>query len=220
MIVNAPRDCVIGGEDSACRRVVDRLGGARARPLGYDIAVHCPEIENFRDAWWRLHHRPTRQVEGVRFYTHATRSAYHPDAQSAADALTGQAMGTVDFPALIERAWADGVRTFVEHGPQGGCTRWIGQILDGREHVATSLDVSGISSVRQAANALAVLVASGCKVDPGALEARLRNASRGEANARRARAPTAGAPASARRYRGRRTDHGGRTAPPVHSRSG
>jgi len=178
MIVNAPDDCIIGGESEACRRVVDRVGAARARPLGYEIAIHCPEIASFREGWRRLHRRDTRAVDGVRFYTHATLGSYVPDADSAADALTGQAMGTVDFPALVERAWADGVRVFLEHGPQGGCTRWIGRILGHRPHAAASLDLAGESSLRQAANALAELVAAGAAVDRSAFDSRLARASR------------------------------------------
>jgi acyl transferase domain-containing protein/3-hydroxymyristoyl/3-hydroxydecanoyl-(acyl carrier protein) dehydratase len=164
-IVNAPGDAVIGGDAAACRRVVQRVGPRRARPLGYDIAVHCPELGEFRDAWRRIHHRPTAAVPGVRFYTHATCAAYRPDADSAAEALLGQALRTVDFPRLVERAWADGVRVFLEHGPQGAASGWISRILGEREHLAVPLDVRGEPALRQAVNAVASLVAAGVDVD-------------------------------------------------------
>ena len=45
---------------------------------------------------------------------------------------------TIDFPALIERAYHDGIRFFLEVGPGASCTRLIGQILRGRPHVAIS----------------------------------------------------------------------------------
>ena len=116
-IINGPADVVIAGEAQACERVVERVGAQRARHLGYNIVMHCPEARAFSEAWRDLHHRPTEPVEGVRFYTNATLSSYGADAERVADALTGQAMDTVDFPALIERAWDDGVRVFLEHGP-------------------------------------------------------------------------------------------------------
>lgn len=167
-IVNAPGDCVIAGDPLACERVVAAAGRERARPLGYDIAVHCPELGAFRAEWRRIHHRPTRPVPGVRFYTHATCAAYALSDDAVADALTAQASGTVDFPRLIERAWQDGVRVFLEHGPQGGCSRWIQRILGEREHLAVPLDLAGASSLRQAANAAAELLAAGLAVDTSA----------------------------------------------------
>jgi acyl transferase domain-containing protein/3-hydroxymyristoyl/3-hydroxydecanoyl-(acyl carrier protein) dehydratase len=175
-IVNAPGDAVIGGEAEACRRVVARLGPERARPLGYDIAVHCPEMELFRDEWRRLHHRPTRPVPGVRFYTHATGSHYRPDSDSAAEALVGQALQTVDFPRLIQNAWEDGVRVFLEHGPQSGCSRWIERILGDREHVAVPLDLPGRSSLEQLAHTRARLIVAGVELRDTELEDRLEAA--------------------------------------------
>jgi 3-hydroxymyristoyl/3-hydroxydecanoyl-(acyl carrier protein) dehydratase/malonyl CoA-acyl carrier protein transacylase/1-acyl-sn-glycerol-3-phosphate acyltransferase len=172
-IVNAEGDCVIGGERAACERVVDKLGRDRVLPLGYEMAAHCPEVEEIRDAWWKMHHRETRDVPGVRFYTTATGSSYRPTAEAAADAITAQALRTVDFPKVIQQAYADGVRVFLEHGPRGLCSGWIRRILGERDHLAVPLDVAGRSGVRQAMNAVAWLVAAGVPVDARALEAKL-----------------------------------------------
>jgi 3-hydroxymyristoyl/3-hydroxydecanoyl-(acyl carrier protein) dehydratase len=169
-IINTPEDCVIGGEASSCERVLARLGRERALPLGYDIAVHCPELQEIHFEWRALHHRETREVPGVRFYTHATGSWFHPTADAAADAITGQAARTLDFPRLVEHAWDDGVRVFVEHGPRGLCSGWITRILGERDHVAVPLDVPGRSGLRQAMNAAAWLLAAGVDVQARALE--------------------------------------------------
>ena len=147
-----------------------RLGRERALPLGYDIAAHCPELQEVHDEWRALHHRETRDVPGVRFYTHATGSWFHPTADAAADAITGQATRTLDFPRLVEQAWADGVRVFVEHGPRGLCSGWIKRILGERDHIAVPLDVQGRSGLRQAMNAAAWLLAAGVDVHARALE--------------------------------------------------
>ena len=169
-IVNAPDDCTIGGDEAACGRVVERLGRERARPLEYDIAVHCPEVGEIRELWRGLHDRPTGSAPGVRFYTHAHLDHYVPTRESAADALLRQALGTVDFPALVTKAWEDGVRVFLEHGPRNGCSRWIGRILEGRPHLAVALDAAGQSPLRQAANAVGALAAAGVEVSARALE--------------------------------------------------
>ncbi|MBB5120206.1 hypothetical protein AF335_17255 [Streptomyces eurocidicus] len=143
MAVNAPGVCVVGGEETACAALVRDRFAHRAVRLDYDIAAHAPELEAVRDAWHRLHRRRTVPVPGVRFYRGDTAEPYVPTEESAADAITAQATTTVDFPAVIERAYADGVRVFVEHGPLSLCTDWIGRILHGREHLAVALDEPG-----------------------------------------------------------------------------
>ena len=45
-----------------------------------------------------------------RFYSAALGRAYELTEDSAADAILAQALDTVDFPAVIEAAYRDGVR--------------------------------------------------------------------------------------------------------------
>jgi PfaB family protein len=182
-IINSPTDVVIAGETSACARVASKVGAHRARSIAYDFVMHCPEARRYAEAWHALHHRPTKPVPGVRFYTHSTLSSYAADAAACADALTGQAMNLVDFPAMVERAWADGVRVFVEHGPHGGCTKWISEVLGDREHVAVALDRYGRSSTLEAAEAVARLFAAGVPMDVSAFVSRLSPARRMAASA-------------------------------------
>ncbi|MER5553625.1 beta-ketoacyl synthase N-terminal-like domain-containing protein [Streptomyces sp. NPDC002793] len=175
MVINAPDVCVVGGEARACAAVVARIGTAHAIPVEYDLAAHAPELSEVRDRWWKLHHRPTETVPGVRFYSGATTRSYIPTAEGAADAVTAQGVGTIDFAGTVERAWADGVRVFVEHGPRGLCTGWIKRILGDREHVAVALDAED-RGLPQLHRAVAELVAAGVPVRTEALFEELRTA--------------------------------------------
>ncbi len=80
-----------------------------------------------------------RRPPGVRFYSGSSgrvvpgRLASRPPTRSSAHALHG-----VDFPSVVRRAYDDGVRAFVEVGPGGSCTRMIGEILEGRPHLAVA----------------------------------------------------------------------------------
>ncbi|WP_058043552.1 type I polyketide synthase [Streptomyces roseifaciens] len=168
MAVNAPGVCVIGGEETACAALVRDRFAHRAVRLDYDIAAHAPELEAVRDAWHRLHRRRTVPVTGVRFYRGDTAEPYVPTEESAADALTAQATRMVDFPAVIERAYADGVRVFVEHGPLSLCTDWIGRILQGREHLAVALDEPGGRALHRLHRSVERLAAAGL-CDPAPL---------------------------------------------------
>ncbi|GAA4033475.1 hypothetical protein GCM10022247_68110 [Allokutzneria multivorans] len=139
MAINTPDLCVIGGEAEACAKwlVQHDLSGVR---LDYDMAAHAPELAEIAARWWELHHRPTTPIPGVRFYSCASGEPYEPTADSVAAALTHQVLGTIDFVRVIERAWSDGVRTFVEHGPRGLCTSWITRTLGERDHLALAMD--------------------------------------------------------------------------------
>ncbi len=177
MAVNAPGVCVVGGEARACAAVVDRLGNGNAIAIDYDLAAHAPELAEVRDQWRHLHLRPTTEVPGVRFYSAADRRAYVPTTERAAEAITAQGLGTIDFAGTVERAWADGVRIFVEQGPRGLCTGWITRVLGDREHVAVALDAPDGRGLRQLCLAVAELVAAGVPVRADALFAELRQAS-------------------------------------------
>jgi len=76
MVVNAPRSCVIGGAESEAARVLARLGDAPVVRLDYPIAAHVPELAAVGPEYRRLHHRPTVDVPGLRFYSGATGEAY------------------------------------------------------------------------------------------------------------------------------------------------
>lgn len=172
-IINAPGDFIVAGRAEAIARVLDRVGRQHATTLGYNMTIHCPEMEPFGPTWHALHHRPTKPVPNVRFYTHATCASYELTADNVAEALVGQALHTVDFPKLIRRAWDDGVRIFVEHGPQGGCSSWIRRTLGEREHLALPLDLRGEASHLQVLRTAAELAAAGVSFDVAALNARL-----------------------------------------------
>ena len=177
-IVHTASDCVLGGEAAACARVIERLGRHRARPLEYNLTVHVPELGQKREEWLRVHRRQTFDVPSVRFYSGAFPAAYRVDSERCAEALLGQAEQQLDFPRMVEQAWADGVRTFVEHGPGGSCSHWIREILGPErmlEALVVPLDRRG-HGLAQAVNAAAALVAAGIDLDPRPLLARLAGA--------------------------------------------
>jgi acyl transferase domain-containing protein/3-hydroxymyristoyl/3-hydroxydecanoyl-(acyl carrier protein) dehydratase len=174
MVVNSPGSCVFGGEARACERVVDRLRDCAVLRIPYEIAAHVPEVDEVRSAWRELHHLPTRAVPDVRFYTCSTGGWYHPDSDTAADAITVQGVGAIDFAATVRRAWRDGVRIFLEHGPGRQCTGWIRDTLGRREHLAVALDAGDGRRIGQLFQVAADLIAAGVPVRTEALGALLR----------------------------------------------
>jgi PfaB family protein len=165
IIINAPDNFVIGGDKNACERVIQQIGQHRAFPLTYNIVNHCQELSAYADEWRKLHSRATTDVADVRFYSSATCSHYHPTTEASAQAICDMATHVLDFPAMIENAYNDGVRIFLEHGPRGRCSQWIDQILKNKNHIAISMDKRDRSSVNQIIHTMAQLKSAGVTVN-------------------------------------------------------
>jgi 3-hydroxymyristoyl/3-hydroxydecanoyl-(acyl carrier protein) dehydratase/malonyl CoA-acyl carrier protein transacylase len=142
LIVNTPEECVIGGDRGPIQAVIAELG-CNAFFLDGVVTVHCDAAEPVRRAYRDLHLFPTSAPPGIRFYSCASGRVYALNAESAADAILAQALHGFDFTATVEQAYADGLRIFLEMGPQASCTRMIGRILADRPHLAVSASVRG-----------------------------------------------------------------------------
>jgi 3-hydroxymyristoyl/3-hydroxydecanoyl-(acyl carrier protein) dehydratase/malonyl CoA-acyl carrier protein transacylase len=167
LVVSAPGLFVIGGEATATARV-GRLFGDDALPIDHELAVHVPELAGIADRLRRGFTGPVRPVTGTRLYSGVTARSYEVTAERVAEAMTDLHLRTVDFPALIEQAYADGVRIFVEMGPRRQCTGFIDRILDGRDHVAVAMDEPG-RGIDRLWRTAAELAAAGIRVDAAAV---------------------------------------------------
>ena len=164
LIVNTPKECVIGGLRADGAEVAKRLK-CRAVPLDGIPTVHFEAARQVEDAYRELHLLQTTPPDGVRFYSAAAARAYDVTRTTAAESITAQALQGFDFPALIQRAHGDGVRLFVEVGPQASCTRMIGKILTDRPHFARSASARGGEEVRGVFNLAAALIAERLPID-------------------------------------------------------
>jgi acyl transferase domain-containing protein/3-hydroxymyristoyl/3-hydroxydecanoyl-(acyl carrier protein) dehydratase len=164
LIVNTPRECVIGGDRPAVAKVIAALG-CEAFFLDGVVAVHCDAAAPVADAYRRLHRFPTNPPQGLRYYGCAAGKPHRLTTESAADAILAQAIYGFDYTRTIERAYADGIRIFVEMGPHNSCTRMVSAILGERPHTALSLSSRSGSEVTTVLCALGTLAAHGVVPD-------------------------------------------------------
>jgi malonyl CoA-acyl carrier protein transacylase len=169
-IVYSPVHCLLAGEAQACRRVLAACPGLTAF-LTPGSAEHTPVMAEMRAAWFRQHHRPTRPAPGIKFYSHHFGGAYGLTDERVAEAITGQAMDPLDFPAAAWRAWDSGVRVFIEHGPRNLLTSALSRLLPRGEGVFLALDVQGENSLIRAVKVAAELWSRGVPVDLDRLQA-------------------------------------------------
>lgn len=167
LIVNAPLECVVGGYRKAVNSLVDGLGCVFLPLQG--AAVHFEAAKLVEKQYRDLHLLPTVAPAGIKFYSGAWKKPYEVSRESAADSVVAQAMHALDFPALIDRAYEDGARLFVELGPQASCTRMIDKILGSKPHAARSACMKGQGAAGTVLRLLARLTAERAPVDLRAL---------------------------------------------------
>ncbi|MDG3006242.1 beta-ketoacyl synthase N-terminal-like domain-containing protein [Paludisphaera mucosa] len=174
LIRNAADEVVIGGRGDAVRRVIETIG-CPVLPLPMVSTVHCPIGRDVEPAYRTLHELKTSPVPDVTFYSGVWGSGYHPDHGTATAAVTAQASRMIDYPAVVEKVYAHGVRVFVEMGPGAGCTRLVGRILQGRPHLAVAADEAEGDALRSVLRAIGALIAAGVPVDLDFLYARVED---------------------------------------------
>jgi len=164
LIVNTPHECVIGGDAKGVKRVVAILG-CSFFPLSGVTTVHCEVAREVAEPYRNLHLFPTNPPPEVTFYSGAEGGAFEVTREAAADAILAQALEGINYPAVIESAYNDGVRIFLEMGPGASCSRMITQILEGRPHLARSACAPGNDGEGAVLRLLASLVAERVTVD-------------------------------------------------------
>lgn len=164
LIVNTPDESVIGGDSDQLSRLVAKLN-CRFIPLQGVTTVHCEVAEQVATPYHDLHLYPTETPEGIVYYSGVKGDSFEVTRESAAASILGQALHGINYPKVIESAYRDGVRLFLEMGPGASCSRMIGQILGDRPHLARSACFAGQDPVSVMLKMIANLIAERLPVD-------------------------------------------------------
>ena len=164
LIANTPSESVVGGRRREVARLVERLGGPFL-PLPVVSTVHCEIARQVEGAYRALHLLETTPPAGVDVYSAGWGRAYTPTRETAAEAVVAQALETVDFPAVVRRAYDDGVRAFVECGPGASCSRMVRAVLGDLPHLARSACVPGEDALGTVLDLVGRLIADRVPVD-------------------------------------------------------
>ncbi len=146
IIVNAPNEIVIAGEPEACKRVVKKLKW-RLFPVPIKDVVHNELVKAEYDALKDLHTMPTKAIKGVDFYTAATYKKTKMEKDVIGNNIATFYTQQVDFPRLVNQVYKDGARIFIELGPQSSCTKWIGETLKDKAHLAVGINRKGAADL-------------------------------------------------------------------------
>ncbi|HEY2784023.1 MAG TPA: beta-ketoacyl synthase N-terminal-like domain-containing protein [Fimbriiglobus sp.] len=171
LIVNTPTECVIGGDRSAVNELVELCGGVFV-PLSGVTLAHCEVGKPVYGPYRALHTLPTTPPPGVRVYSGAWARPYTVTEANAAESIAAGLIETIDAPTVIEAAYKDGIRHFVEVGPGGSCCRTIDAVLGDRPHLARAVCDNRQDGPGQVLRLVAALIADRAAVDLGPLYGR------------------------------------------------
>jgi PfaB family protein len=141
--INTPRQVVIGGDPAGCRRVIDRLK-CKSLQAPFNYAIHCEPIHSEYEMLAELHSVPVMNQPGMTLYSAATYQPMPIDRQMIAQQIAQELCHCLDFPRLIQLAYNDGARIFVELGAGSNCARWVNDTLQGQPHAAYSINRKGL----------------------------------------------------------------------------
>jgi 3-hydroxymyristoyl/3-hydroxydecanoyl-(acyl carrier protein) dehydratase len=160
-MINTPKELVIAGEPAGCQRVIDRLQAYHV-PIPLPLLLHCQPAHAHIGSFVRLFQLPVNPVNGITFYS---AFEYAPlqriDSKTLPHQLAHMMCQPLDFPRLIEQTYTDGARIFIELGAGRTCTRWIGENLAEREHLAVAINKKGLSDEMSITRLLARLMSHG-----------------------------------------------------------
>lgn len=173
--INTPEEVLIAGEPAACQRVIQTLG-CNAFPAPFDHVIHCETMRSEYAELVKLNTLPSQDIPGIVFYSAAEYQAMPAagcanalDSDRIAHSIATGLCQQLDFPRLVNRVYADGVKIFIEAGAGSVCSRWIDKILEGQEHITVSLNRRGMDDHTSIVKALGKLLSHRVDLDLSSL---------------------------------------------------
>ena len=168
LIATTRSECVVGGVRGDVERLAAQFPQAAFLPLPGVTLAHCEAARPVEKPYRELHTLPVSATR-VTVFSGAAARPYAPTPGACADSITAGVLGTIDFPAVVEAAYREGARIFLEMGPGNSASRAIASILGDRPHVARSVSAARQDEVSLVLRALAQCVSERTGAGLGAL---------------------------------------------------
>ena len=177
--LNSRQEVVLAGptEELAALRGRLKEQGYRVVPLPVSAAFHTPLVGHAQKPFAKAIRAAKFRSPRCPVYSNTTGRPYDKDPKAIQKRLAEHILNPVLFKEEIENMYEDGGRLFVEFGPRGILAKLVGNILEGKPHVAVALNASPKrSSDRQLRQAVVELRVAGLPlrdIDPYGAEERI-----------------------------------------------
>lgn len=162
--INTPQEVVIAGCAEQCDRVIAALQCDAFRSPA-NLVLHCDAMASAYPDLFDLNHVPGLSPSPIQFYSSATYRPLPLEPKVIAQHLATAICQPLDFPQLVNQVYDDGDRIFIELGAGGSCTRWIDQILAGKDHAVMGINRRGAEDYTTIVKVLAQLVSHKVPLD-------------------------------------------------------
>ena len=164
VLINTPEEVIIAGETKACERVIKTLK-CDAFPTSINHVIHCEPMHSEYDELVKVNTLPIQTNSKTIFYSAAEYAPMKIDSHLIGKNIAKALCHQLDFPRLVNRAYNDNVRIFIEVGVSSNCSRWISEILKDKGHLAVSLNRRGVDDHTSIIKALAKLFSHRIELD-------------------------------------------------------
>ena len=170
---NCPNQYILFGPQQTMSVLRDALAdqGAVCTELPMSWAYHTRFVAPMADAFAAILPQDLIGQPAATLYSCATAVPFPRDAAGIHATMHTQYVSRVRFDETVRRLHADGVRTFVEVGPGGVLTGFVGDILRGEPHLALAADSRRGSGLEHLLGVLAQLFVNGVSFDLAPLHA-------------------------------------------------
>lgn len=155
--INTPRQVVIAGDPTACRNVIETLK-CNAIQAPFNYALHCEAMQSEYSGLQSLLSWPVANQPDMTLYSAAAYQAMPIEQSTIASQIAYGLCHQLDFPRLVNQAFIDGARIFIELGAGSNCSRWVDESLKGKPHAAFSINRKGLDDHAAVLQLLAKLI--------------------------------------------------------------
>ncbi len=167
--INTVDEVVIGGDPPQVLRLLSELGLVGQR-LPFQLAYHSRMCEPSAAELGEIYSLELDARPEIVFASMVPFIRIPHDARIIARTLVNTALNAVDFPQIVETAWQQGSRVFVEIGPRQNCATWIRSILGDRPNAVVSIDQKGSDASNALTRMMAVLLSHGVSLNRSAVQ--------------------------------------------------
>ncbi|WP_141734575.1 type I polyketide synthase [Oligoflexus tunisiensis] len=161
---NADKQVVLGADAELCQKAAAafKKAGISSRALEVSTAFHTSFVEPAADAFLEALQAVEFRAPSARVYANLSGGLYPESTAEQKRILSRQLAQPVRFAAMLRQMQADGVRTFIEVGPQKKLSGLLKAAVG--EAVCLSLDADATSSLAGLGQVLAQLASLGYPV--------------------------------------------------------
>lgn len=160
---NCPNQAVIFGSEADIATAMPRLKqlGGLLTPLPFNRAYHTPLFEPVAQAFAQFYKRLDMGPGHTKLYSCASMSAFPVDSQAIRKLAVSQWSSRVRFRETISKLYQNGIKIFLEVGPNSNLSNFVKDILGKQEHWALASNVQRQPGLAQLFHLLAPLWVQG-----------------------------------------------------------